>query len=70
MVNIICYVGDTAVITIEFTGAEMEALNYERYHHPHHVVRRRMEVLWLKAQDLKPKEIARLGMVQLWPEIG
>jgi transposase len=41
----------------------MEALNYERYYHPHPVVRQRMEVLWLKAQDLKHKEIARLAGV-------
>jgi transposase len=63
MANIICYVGETAMITIEFTDAEIEALNYERYHHPHHVVQRRMEVLWLKAQDLEHKEIARLAAV-------
>ena len=51
------------MITIEFTAAEIEALNNERYHHPHHVVRRRMEVLWLKAQGLEHKDIARLAAV-------
>lgn len=51
------------MITIEFTAAEIEALNYERYCHPHHVVRRRMEVVWLKAQGLEHKEIARLAAV-------
>lgn len=51
------------MITIEFTAAEIEVLNYERYHHPHHVVRQRMEVVWLKAHDLKHEEIARLASV-------
>ena len=51
------------MITIEFTAAEIEVLNYERYCHPHHVVRQRMEVVWLKAHDLKHKEIARLAAV-------
>jgi transposase len=53
------------MITIEFTTAEIEALNYERYHHPHHVVRRRMEVVWLKAQGLEHKNIACLAAVSL-----
>lgn len=51
------------MITIEFTAADIEALNYERYHHPHPVVRRRMEVVWLKSQGLAHREIARLAAV-------
>jgi transposase len=48
------------MINIEFTEAEREALNYERYHHPHPRVQRKMEALWLKSQNLAHKEISRL----------
>jgi transposase len=51
------------VIQIEFTEKEVQALNYERYHYPHPMVQRRMEVLWLKSQGLVHKEIARLAGV-------
>lgn len=45
---------------IEFSESEMEALDYERYHHPHPQVQRRMEVVYLKSQGLKHDEIRRL----------
>ena len=48
------------MIQLEFTEAEVEALNYERYHHPHPRVRRKMEALWLKGQGLPHGEISRL----------
>lgn len=48
------------MITIAFTPAEMEALNYERYHHPHPHVQRKMEALYLKSQGLPHQQIARL----------
>jgi transposase len=48
------------MIEIEFTEEEMEALNYERYHHPHPRVQRKMEALWLKSQKTKHKDICRL----------
>ena len=38
----------------------MKALNYERYHYPHHRVQRKMEALWLKSQKVKHKDICRL----------
>ncbi len=46
---------------IEFSTEEKEALDYERYHHPHPRVRRKMEALWLKSQGLKHQEICRLA---------
>jgi hypothetical protein len=48
------------MIEIEFTEEEMQALNYERYHHPHPRVQRKMEALWLKSQGLSHKDICRL----------
>lgn len=48
------------MIHIEFTEEDIQALNYERYHHPHPQVQRKMEALWLKSQGLAHKDIARL----------
>ena len=48
------------MIKLKFTEAEAEALNYERYHHPHPRVQRRMEALWLKSRGLRHQEICRL----------
>lgn len=48
------------MLTIEFTEAEKQALNYERLHHPHPRVKRKMEALWLKSQGLSHKEITKL----------
>lgn len=48
------------MITITFTPAEVEALQYERYHHRHPRVQRKMEALYLKSQDLPHGQIARL----------
>ncbi len=48
------------MINIEFTKEEKQALHYERYHHPHPKVQRKMEVLWLKSQGESHKKIAKL----------
>ena len=48
------------MILIDFTPEEIEALHYERYHHPHPKVQRKMEALWLKSQGLPHKQITRL----------
>ena len=48
------------MIKIEFTEEEIKALNYERYHHPHPHVQRKMEALWLKSQELSHEDICRL----------
>ena len=47
------------MINIEFTEEEMKALDYERYHHPHPSVQRRMEALWLKSQNISHKQICK-----------
>jgi len=48
------------MITIEFSPEEIDALEYERYHHPHPKVQRKMEALYLKSQGLAHQEIRRL----------
>jgi transposase len=48
------------MITIEFTPDQIDALEYERYHHPHPKVQRRMEALYLKSHDFQHQEILRL----------
>jgi hypothetical protein len=48
------------MINIDFTEEEMQALNYERFHHPDPHVQRKMEALWLKSQKLSHKDICRL----------
>ena len=48
------------MIKIEFSDKEIEALNYERFHHPHPHVQLKMEVVYLKSQGVEHKEICRL----------
>ena len=48
------------MLRLEFSEADRQALNYERYHHPHPRVQQRMEVLWLKSQGVAHHQIARL----------
>jgi len=48
---------------LEFTPEIIEALNYERFHHPVPLVQRRMEVLWLKSHGLPHAQIAVLGAI-------
>jgi transposase len=48
------------MIKLEFTAAEKRSLHYERYHHPHPRVQRKMEALWLKSQGVAHREIRRL----------
>lgn len=48
------------MIQLEFSAAEVKALDYERYHHPHPRVQRKMEALWLKSCGLPHKAICRL----------
>jgi transposase len=47
-------------LRIEFSEEGIEALQYERYHHPHPRVQRQMEAVYLKSQELSHREICRL----------
>ena len=40
------------MIKINFTQGEINALNYERYHHPHPKVQKKMEAIYLKSQGV------------------
>lgn len=48
------------MLTIEFSEAEVKALHYERYHHPHPRVQRKMDALYLKSQHLPHHQICQL----------
>lgn len=51
------------MIRIEFTEAMISELSYERYHHPHPKVQRKMEVLYLKSQGMAHQDIRRLCQI-------
>ena len=51
------------MIKIEFTSEEIDALEYERYHHPDPKVQKRMEAVYLKSQGIAHQEICRLGRI-------
>ncbi len=51
------------MLTLEFTTEEISALHYERFHHPHPHVQRKLEVLYLKSQGLSHTEIRRLTRI-------
>jgi len=55
---------EPAMINIEFSPEEVDALEYERYHHPHPKVQRKMEVVYLKSQGLSHQEIRRLCRIK------
>lgn len=48
------------MIRLEFSDADIEALDYERYHHPHPQVQRKMEAVYLKSQGLSHQQIQQL----------
>lgn len=48
---------------IEFSEAEKEALNYERYNNPDPRVRQKMEALWLKSHGLPHHQIAEIAAI-------
>jgi transposase len=47
------------MLQLSFTEEEIQALDYQRYHHPHPRVQRKMEALLLKARGLPHQQIAR-----------
>jgi len=48
------------MIKLEFTEETINQLDYERYHHPHPRVQRKMNVLYLKSQGVTHQEIMRI----------
>jgi transposase len=51
------------MIQIEFAEEDINVFQYERYHHPHPHVMRKMEVLYLKSLDLSHGLICRIASV-------
>jgi transposase len=51
---------EVTMIDLQFTEEEKQALHYERFHHPHPRVQRKMEALWLKSQGESHQHIAQL----------
>jgi len=51
------------MLRLEFTPADKETFNHERYYHPHPHVRRKMETLWFKSENLSPPEICGLASI-------
>ena len=57
------------MLSIEFTDEQVEELSFERFHHPHPRVQRKMEALFLKSQGLPHREVcdlARISRTTLW----
>ena len=56
------------MIRIEFTEEAIDKLRYERFHHPHPRVQRKMEALLLKSDGLPHHQITRiLGVTENTP---
>jgi transposase len=51
------------MIRIDFSEGDIASLHHERFNHPHSAIRKRMEVVYLKSQGLKHKEISQLCRV-------
>jgi transposase len=48
-----------------FTDADLRAIAHDRYHDPHPLVQRKLEVLWLKSHNLPHQQIADLAGLSL-----
>jgi len=55
------------MIQINFTEEEIKKLNYERYNYPHPLVQKKMEVLYLKSQNLAHKQICQICCIEVDP---
>jgi transposase len=51
------------MLRIDFNQEDIAHLHYERYHHPHPLVQKKMEVLYLKSQGIKHKDICSLCQI-------
>ena len=48
------------MLKLDFTTEQIQALKFERFHHPHSRVQRKMEALFLKSQNLPHSLICEL----------
>jgi transposase len=51
------------MLTIDFTPQDIDALHFERFHHPHPRVQLKMEAVYLKSQGLAHRDICRLARI-------
>lgn len=51
------------MIKIEFTAEQIKELHFERFNHPHPRVQLKMEILYLKSQNLPHPQISQLAGV-------
>jgi len=51
---------ESRMIRINFTAAEQQSLQYERFHYPDPRIQVKMEALWLKSRGLDHAQIAKL----------
>ncbi len=51
------------MLTIDFTPQDIDALHFERFHHPHPRVQLKMEAVYLKSQGLPHHEVCRLARI-------
>jgi transposase len=51
------------MLRINFLQEDVSKLHYERYHHPHPQVQKKLEVLYLKSQGIKHKDICHLCQI-------
>ncbi len=49
--------------TFVFPQTDLDLIQHDRYHHPHPRVQQKMEVLWLKSQNLTHARIGELAGV-------
>ncbi len=48
------------MLHLTFSETDIDQLHYERFHHPHPRVQRKMEALYLKSQGFAHREIAQM----------
>jgi transposase len=51
------------MLKIEFAAKDVDALEYERLHHPHPRVQQKMWAVWMKAQGLPHHQICQLSSI-------
>ena len=56
---------EARMMQVECTPEAIAALHYERYHHPHPRVQRKMDVFLLKSHGLSHKKIACITRVSV-----
>jgi hypothetical protein len=50
----------SSMLQLTFTNEDIQQLHYERFHHPHPHVQRKMEALYLKSRGYPHWEICQL----------